>query len=181
MITIPDKSFKSSIKLADILYVMKKDEMLKIAKRLDFNVSPNVNKDKTATRLAESMLEVPIEIVSRLSKTELLLLEELLNAGPNTYVEKKLRKTPYMLQKWGLVVTYEDEADGKQHLLMPDEVRDALTKVSSHYIAMAKEGKKGPSAKELRMASAMASLLGHTDFTILDGGIVINHRASSKD
>ncbi|MDE5872225.1 MAG: hypothetical protein K2H22_09830 [Muribaculaceae bacterium] len=180
MITIPDKSFKSSIKLADILYVMKKDEMLRIAKRLDFYVSPNVNKDKTATRLAKNILEEPIEIVSRLSKTELLLLEELLNTGPDTYVEKKLRKSPYMLQKWGLVVTYEDEANGKQYLLMPDEVREVLARVSTVYIAMAKEGKKGPSAKELRMASMMADLLGHTDFTIIDG-MVINHRAISDD
>ena len=43
MITIPDKTFKSSLRLADILYVMKKDELLKIANRLDFYVSPNVN------------------------------------------------------------------------------------------------------------------------------------------
>ena len=43
MITITDKTFKSSLRLADILYVMKKDELLKIANRLDFYVSPNVN------------------------------------------------------------------------------------------------------------------------------------------
>ena len=43
MITIPDKTFNSSLRLADILYVMKKDELLKIANRLDFYVSPNVN------------------------------------------------------------------------------------------------------------------------------------------
>lgn len=176
MITIPDKTFKSSLKLADILFVMKKDELLKIAKRLDFYVSPNVNKDKVASRLADSMLSEPIEIVSRLSKTELLLLEEFFNAGPDAYVEKKWRKSPYMLQKWGLVVTYEDEPNGKQHILMPDEVREALSTVSSSYITLAKEGRKGPSSKELRMASAMASLLGHTDFTIIDG-VVINHRA----
>lgn len=176
MITIPDKTFKSSLRLADILYVMKKDELLKIAKRLDFYVSPNVNKNKVASRLADSMLSEPIEIVSRLSKTELLLLEELLNAGPDTYVEKKWRKSLYMLQKWGLVLTYEDEPNGKQYLLMPDEVREVLASVSSAYIALAKDGKKGPSAKDLRMASAMASLLGHTDFTIIDG-VVINHRA----
>lgn len=179
MITIPDKSFKSSLKLSDILYVMKKDELLKIAHSLDFYVSPNVNKDKTALRLAASMLEEPIEIVSRLSKTELLLLEELINAGPNTYLEKKWRKSLYMLQKWGLVLTYEDEANGKQFLLMPDEVREALASVSNAYIAMAKEGKKGPSAKELRIASMMPDLLGHRDFTIVDG-MVINHCAKSE-
>lgn len=177
MVTIKDKSFKSAQKLSSILYVMKKDALLKIANRLDFYVSPNITKDKIASRLAASMLAEPIEIVSRLSKTELLLLEELINAGPDTYLEKKLRKSPYMLQKWGLVLTHEDEVNGKWYLLMPDEVREALSTVAASYIAMAKEGKKGPSAKDLRMASFMTDLLGHTDFTIVDG-IVINHRAS---
>lgn len=179
MVTIKDKSFSSNQKLSEILYVMKKEELLKIAKRLDFYVSPNVSKDKVATRLSASMLGEPIEIVSRLSKKELLLLEELINAGPNTYVEKKWRKSLYMLQKWGLVLTYEDEPNGKQHLLMPDEVREALASVSPAYIAMAKDGKNGPSAKELRMASMMASLLGHNDFSIVDG-MVINHRAKPE-
>lgn len=175
MVTIPDKTFKSNQKLADILYVMKKDELLKIAKRLDFYVSPNVTKDKVASRLAAQMIAEPIEIVSRLSKTELLLLEELIGAGPNTYVEKKWRKSLYMLQKWGLVLTYEDEPNDRQYLLMPDGVREALATVSAPYIVLAKEGKKGPSAKDLRMVSMMASLLDHSDFSIVDG-VVINHR-----
>lgn len=179
MVTIKDISFASNQKLSDILYVMKKDELLKIAKRLDLYVSPNVTKDKVANRLAASMLEEPIEIVSSLSKTELLLLEELIKAGPDSYLEKKWRKSLYMLQKWGLVLTYEEGAYDRQYLLMPDEVRKALASVSSDYITMAKEGKKGPSAKELRMASMMADLLGHTDFTIVDD-MVINHRAKSE-
>ena len=180
MVTIKDKSFSSAQKLSSILYVMKKDELLKIAKRLDFYISPNITKDKIASRLAAGMLAEPIEIVSRLSKTELLLLEELINAGSDTYIEKKLRKSFYMLQKWGLVLTYEDDVNGKWYLLMPDEVREALASVSASYIAMAKEGKKGPSAKDLRMASFMADLLGHTDFTIANG-MVINHRPDNSN
>ena len=110
-----------------------------------------------------------------------MLSEELINVGKDTYVEMKLRKSPYMLQKWGLVLTFEDESNGKWHLLMPDEVREALATISTSYITIAKEGKKGPSAKDVRMVSFMADLLGHTDFTIGDG-MVINHRpANPKD
>lgn len=58
-----------------MLSVKKKVELLKTSRRPDLYVSPNVTKDKVASRLAESMLEEPIEIVSRLSKTELILLE----------------------------------------------------------------------------------------------------------
>lgn len=57
-----------------------------------------------------------------------------------------------MLQKWGLVFTNEDEAAGKWYLLMPDEVREALEECARPYIALAKEGKPLPAAKELRMA-----------------------------
>lgn len=161
-ITIPNKDFKSTIKLADILYVKTKEDLLKIANRLDYWISPNVTKAKIDQRLAASILDEPLEVVSRLSKTELLLLEELIEVGPDKYVEKKMRKTPYMLQKWGLVLTYEDEENGKWHLLMPDEVRTALNEYAPAYISLAKEGYQCPSAKEVRMRGALASLLDNS-------------------
>lgn len=173
-ITIKNKNFSSAQKLASILYVIKKEDLLKIAKRLDFWISPNVSKDKTATRLAEAILSNPIEVVSRLSKTELLILEEILDAGPNAYIEKKLRKTPYMLQKWGLVLTYEDEAAGKWYLLMPDEVRQAMEECARPYIALAKEDKPRPSAKELRLRSVLTDLLGTDDFTLVNSMVIRN-------
>lgn len=40
-ITIKNKDFTSAQNLASILYVMKKEDLLKIAKRLDFWISPN--------------------------------------------------------------------------------------------------------------------------------------------
>ncbi len=163
------------MQLAQVLHSTTKEKLSKIANRLDLYVSPNITKDKMARRLADEILANPIEVVSRLSRTELLLLEEIINAGANNYVAKKSRKSEYMMQKWGLVLTYEDVADNKWHLLMPDEVREALASVAAPYIELAKEGKKGPSAKDLRMASFIADFLGHNDFTISDG-IVINHR-----
>lgn len=175
MVTIDNTDFASNHDLADILVCKTKEAMAKIAHRLDLYVSPNIAKAKMAARLAQEMLENPIEIVSRLSKTELLLLEEFLIADPGTYIIKKARKTEYMLQKLCLVLTYEDAAAGKWHLLMPDEVRGALMKDAFPYIEMAKAGRKGPSAKELRMRSFMTDLLGHSDFTLI-GNTVINHR-----
>lgn len=176
MVQIRDKSMTSDFTLESILYSKKKEDLLKIAKRLDFWISPNVTKSKVAVRLAVDMLSDTIEIVTRLSKSELLLLDEFLKAGPNTYIEKKERKTEYMLQKWGLVVTYEDTMKGKWYMLMPDEVREALHKIAEPYISLAKEGRKGPTAKELRMISMFSGLLGHNDFTVV-GNTVINHRS----
>lgn len=179
MVTIQNTDFHSNVALARILECKTKEAMSKIANRLDLYVSPNIAKAKMATRLADGMLENPIEIVSRLSKTELLLLEEFLNAAPGTYIVKKQRKVQYMMQKWCLILTYEDTPNGKWHMMMPDEVRDALAPVAPAYIELAKAGVKGPSAKELRMRSFMADLLGHDDFTI-HGNMVINHRPGNS-
>lgn len=78
MICFPNKDFTSDIQLARILYSTTKEKLSKIANRLDLYVSPNIAKDKMAHRLADEMLSNPIEIISRLSRTELLLLEEFL-------------------------------------------------------------------------------------------------------
>jgi len=180
MVTIDNTDFTSDISLASVFAVKTKEAMVKIADRLDLYVSPNMAKAKMASRLAEEILSNPIEIVSRLSKTELLLLEEFLTADRDTYIIKKERKAEYMLQKWCLVLTYEDTDNRKWHLLMPDEVRDLLKTVAFPYIELANAGQKGPSAKELRLRSLMTDLLGHSDFTI-NGNTVINNRTESDN
>lgn len=183
MVTIPNTDFSSDIKLAQVLYCKTKEAMSKIADRLDLYVSPNIGKDKMARRLSEEMLSNPLEIVSRLSKTELLLLEEFLLADKDHYIVKKARKTEYLLQKWCLVLTYENMVNGKWSLLMPDEVRASLHEVAMPYIEMAKAGAKGPTAKELRLHSLMNELLGHSDFTISSNRVMNHHTAidESKD
>lgn len=107
MITIPNKDFKSSnIMLQQIINSTTKVKMLKVCKKFDLYVSPNLRKDETSRRVALEVLDNPIEILSRLSKTELLILDEFVRGGDDTYVVRKQRKTPYILQKYLLVVTY---------------------------------------------------------------------------
>lgn len=43
------------------------------------------------------------------------------------YVVRKMRKTQYKLKKLYLVATYCDEANQEWHMLMPDELREALS------------------------------------------------------
>lgn len=107
MITIPNKDFKSSnIMLQQIINSTTKVKMLKICKKFDLYVSPNLRKDETSRRIAMEVMDNPIEILSRLSKTELQILDEFVRGGDDTYVVRKQRKTPYILQKYFLVVTY---------------------------------------------------------------------------
>lgn len=85
---------------------------------------------------------------------------EFVKAGPNKYVVRKMRKVPYKLQKFGLVLTYEDMVNEEWHMLMPDCVRESLAPEYEDFLDMALAGAKGPSKKAIRMAAAMRAFLG---------------------
>lgn len=156
MIAIPNKDFKSSnIMLQQIINSTTKVKMLKVCKKFDLYVSPNLRKDETSRRVALEVLDNPIEILSRLSKTELQILDEFVSGGDDTYVVRKQRKTPYILQKYLLVVTYCDDEKNEWHMLMPTELRESLAPSLPFFLDCAMKGVKAPSAKELRIMSAL--------------------------
>ena len=159
MVTLQSKTYKASdLKLSLILASTTKVNMLKVSKKFDLYVSPNIRKDDTACRLANEMLSDPIEIVSRLSKPELQILHEFITGDDTTYVVRPIRKTPYILQKYYLVATYCDEERQEWHMLMPSDIRDSLATVYMTYYNLALQGKKGPSAKELRLLSFITEM-----------------------
>ena len=103
MIVIPNKNFTAdSIRLVQLLNSTTKVNMLKACDKLDLYVSPNLKKDETARRIAQEMLDNPIEILGRLNKQELQIVDEFVKGDANTYV---VRKTQYKLQKLYLVAT----------------------------------------------------------------------------
>ena len=55
-----------------------------------------------------------------------------------------MRKTQYKLQKLHLVATYCDGANLEWHMLMPDELREALSSSNKFYLDLAEKGQKGP-------------------------------------
>ena len=113
MITLPNKTYTSdAIHLFQILGSTTKVNMLKVCKKFDLYVSPNLKKDETARRIANEVIDNPIEIISRLSKVELQILDEFVKGDDSTYVVRKERKIPYILQKYFMVVTYCDEEKG---------------------------------------------------------------------
>lgn len=159
MVTISHTNFTSNLSLASILSVKTKADMLKICNKLDLYVSPNLKKDETARRIAQEILHHPINVLSQLCKAELQLLDKIEKAGPNQYIVVKQRKTLYKLQKFALVLTYEDDVKGEWHLLMPDCVRESLATSYPAYLDMAEKGVKAPSAKEMRMMAALQRLM----------------------
>lgn len=155
MITIKDTHFTSDIALANILNVRTKAKLLEICKKLDLYVSPNLKKEETARRVARALLDNPIEVLQSLSKTELRLVDQFVQAGPNAYVTCKARKNFLKLQKYSLVLTYEDKDRGEWQMLMPDEVRESLATSYRFYLEMAEKGIKAPSARELRFMAML--------------------------
>ena len=161
MITIPNTNYKSAdISLAQILNSTTKVNMLKVLKKFDLYASPNLKKDETARRVAAEVINNPIEILSRLSKVELQIVDEFVKGGDDTYVIRKERKTAYILQKYYLVVTYCDQAKGEWHMMMPKALRESLATSLPFFLDCAMKGVKAPSAKELRMMSAMREFFG---------------------
>lgn len=161
MITIPNTNYKSAdISLAQILNSTTKVNMLKVLKKFDLYASPNLKKDETARRVAAEVINNPIEILSRLSKVELQIVDEFVKGGDDTYVVRKERNTAYILQKYYLVVTYCDQAKGEWHMMMPKALRESLATSLPFFLDCAMKGVKAPSAKELRMMSAMREFFG---------------------
>ena len=88
MIIIPNKNFTAdSIRLVQLLNSTTKVNMLKACDKLDLYVSPNLEKDETARRIAQEMLDNLIEILSRLNKQELQIEDEFVkdDASPTQY------------------------------------------------------------------------------------------------
>ena len=161
MIVLPDTTtFDSSIRLVQLVGGVTKANMLKVCDNLDLYVSPNLKKDETARRVAQELLDSPIEILSNLNKQELQIIDEFVKGGANTYVVRKMRKTQYKLQKLFLVATYEDKENQEWHMLMPSELTKALSTSLNFYLDMANNGVKAPSAKQLRMMSALGQFFG---------------------
>ena len=158
MIVIPNKNFTAdSIRLVQLLNSTTTVNMLKACDKLDLYVSPNLKKDETARRIAQEMLDNPIEILGRLNKQELQIVDEFVKGDANTYV---VRKTQYKPQKLYLVATYEDKESQEWHMLMPSELSKALSTSLNFYLDMANKGVKAPSAKQLRMMSALGQFFG---------------------
>jgi hypothetical protein len=123
-------------------------------------VSPNLKKNETVRRIAQEMLDNPIEILSRLNKQELQIVDDFVKGDACTYVVRKMRKTQYKLQQLYLVATYVDKETQEWHMLMPSELTKALSTSLNFCLDMANKGIKAPSAKQLRMMSALGQFLG---------------------
>ncbi len=155
MITIKNTELKSAIKLCTVLNVLTKDEIVAIITKLDEYISPNLKKAETAVRAAGIILQDPMLVLEDLNKDELKLVREFVKAGPDAYISRKMRKTPYKLQKYALVLTHENYDTRQWEMLMPDEVREAFALHIDEAIAYKEKHPRKMSHKEKCMAALM--------------------------
>ena len=158
MLVIKDTSLTSDIALSAIINCTTKVDMLKICKKLDLYVSPNIKKDETARRLADEIYDNITNLLCNLNKTELELVDEFVNGGPNHYVVRRIRKTSYKLQRYNLVLTYEDKENQKWYMIMPNKLREALSETYKPFLELVKQGKPLPTPKDLRFMSLLNQL-----------------------
>ena len=155
MITIKNTDFQSNFRLSQLFNVLTKDEIVKIITKLDEYISPNLKKADTAARAASMILYDPMLVLEDLNKDELKLVKEFVEAGANQYIIRKQRKTPYKLQKYALVATYEDDKAAQWHMLMPDEVREAFAPHIDEALAFKEKFPKKLTHKEKSMIALM--------------------------
>ena len=82
-----------------------------------------------------------------------------LHVNPNLKKDETARRVARELQKFGLVLTYEDEVNQQWHMLMPDCVREAFAPKYQPYMEIAEKGAKLPSKKQICMMTALGRFL----------------------
>lgn len=88
MLKCHSELFKSSVKLADGLRLSTKEELKDIAQLLLLSIPSKLRKEEYVSCLAEAVLTCPDIWISQLTHYEWLLLQKLVKAGANTYVEE---------------------------------------------------------------------------------------------
>ena len=160
MVTISHTGFTSNIPLEAILRVKTKEKIVGIITKLGAYISPNLKKDETARRAAAILLDDPQLVLDDLNKDELKLVKEFVAAGPNAYITRKMRKMPYKLQKYALVLTCEDFDAQLWQMLMPDAVRLAFAPYIDGAIAFKEKYPRKLTRKERLLAEWMDLLPG---------------------
>ena len=156
MLTTQHPSLGTSFPLSWLLGYQTKEQLQKMADKIDIYLPHSHRKERQAEELAAAIVDDPLNTLRLLSKKEIGIVRHIVDAGPEVGVRvKKMPKTIYKLQKLFLVVSYDDGADWL--LFMPDELRISFGKALSDPDF---EVLHGLTAKEERRLSMLAWLYG---------------------
>lgn len=127
MIRCKSEYFRSSTKLVDGLCVNTKEDLKEIANLLVVSIPTKLRKHEYAENLADAILTCTSIWLPQLTRYELTLLQKLVNAGPNTYIESPNTKMTTALEKLCLVVSdYDYVKNGVIRHMICDELREVI-------------------------------------------------------
>lgn len=125
MVECDSEYFCSADELVWNLAVNTKNELVTIAKLLGVSIRSSLRKDDYVDTLSAALLECPDKWLCQLTYYELVLLQKLVEAGPNTYVEEPNPQYDIMLSILSLVIT-DQKVPGKVRYMICDDLREAI-------------------------------------------------------
>lgn len=139
MLRCKSEKFRSSAKLVDGLKVNTKEDLKNIAQLLCLSIPSKLRKEEYAAYMAEAVLNCPTSWLPQLTRYELILLQNLVKAGPDTYIEAPNILMTTALETLSLVITdYDYVSEGKIRYMICDELREAVASHVDEYL-MSKE------------------------------------------
>lgn len=135
MLRCNSEQFRSSIQLVDDLKINTKEDLKNMAELLRLYIPSKLRKDEYAAYFAEMVLISPDIWLPQLTHYELKLLQKLVEAGPDTFIEASNIQMVTALEMLSLVVTdYNYVEEGKIRYMICDELREAIAPYVNHYV-----------------------------------------------
>ncbi len=151
MITLRQPDFRTNIHLEYFLEVDKRTELYAAARDLGINHCSRCIKQELADLIRQMILQHTDSVLQQLPLEELQYVKQLVEAGPDTCMEVPIQKDFYFLQRFYLVVSYEDQKRNIYHLVMPDEVREAIAPLIDAAIEREAEQEKSVVGKTVQL------------------------------
>lgn len=127
MLQCKSEYFRSSTKLVNGFMINTKEDLKEMAKMVDLSIPAKLRKAEYASQFADAILSCPEIWLAQLPRYELTLLQKLIDAGPNTYIEEPQTFFTTALETLSLVVTdYDYEEAGEIRYMICDELREVI-------------------------------------------------------
>ena len=122
-------TYKTSVAYARNLMVLDKESIISAAAQIGLKLSKSHTKERLANELSEYVRMHANVALAYVNDEQMMLLKELVDAGPDTIVWKRhLRKYDFLKQMVWVVVNY-DRQGKKDGFVLVDELREAFAPV----------------------------------------------------
>lgn len=142
MLKCHSELFKSSVKLADGLRLSTKEELKDVAQLLLLSIPSKLRKEEYVSCLAEAVLTCPDIWIPQLTHYEWLLLQKLVKAGANTYVEEPNMIMTSTLELLSFVATDRGLNGDKIRYMICDELREAVAPHIDKFLTSTEENSR---------------------------------------